>query len=186
MIILILKATALINTNRRNQDSATPSLSYLLRLFFLHNEIDQIKQAVVNNHFPIQLIDKTIKQFLNNAIRNNPEETPKKHKITLFYKNQMTSYYKNEEIQIRKIISDHVKLKEINTAINLLIYCKSRKLKNLIIKLKNNQNPTSVDSNVVYMYKCPEDGCNTTSEYIGHTTNKLRDCLQQHTYKGSI
>ena len=96
----------------------------------------------------------------------------------------MTRYYKNEEKQIRKIISDHVKPKEINTEIKLQIYHKSRKLRNIIIK--NNQNPSIVDSNVVYMYKCPEDGCNTFSEYIAHSTNKIRDRLQQHTYKGSI
>ena len=96
----------------------------------------------------------------------------------------MTSYYKDEEKQIRKIIADHVKPKEIDTEIKLQIYHKFKKLKNLVIK--NNKNPVAVDSNVVYMYKCPEDGCNTISEYIGHTTNKLRTRLLQHTYKGSI
>ena len=34
--------------------------------FLLHNEINGIKQALINNHFPIQLIDRTIKNFLIN------------------------------------------------------------------------------------------------------------------------
>ena len=117
-----------------------------------------------------------MKNFLNSSFKKKTGETSTKQKLTLFYKNQMTSYYKNEEKQIRKIISDHVKPKEINTEIKLQIYYKSRKLKNIITK--NNQNSSIVDSNVVYMYKCPKDGC--------HTTNKIRDRLQQHTYKGSI
>ena len=149
----------------------------------LDNEFRKIKQKLVNNNFPIQLIDKTINNFLTN-INKSEINKQKKDKVTLLYKNQMTSYYKEEEKHLKKIIAKYIKPKTTDNEVEVRIYYKTKKLKNLLIK--NNLNETDTKDHVVYEFKCPENGCNAVSNYIGHTTNALEERLKQHIREGSI
>ena len=146
-----------------------------------HNELENIKQALTNNNFPISLIDKIISKFLLNKLQDPKGDH--KQKIVLYYRNFMTSTYKMEEKKLRKIVEKYVKPTNKEKTINLRIYYKNRKLKNILIK-NNHQQPSEDNARVVYSFSCNEIGCN--SSYIGYTTNKLRDRLLQHTYNGSI
>ena len=145
-----------------------------------HQEINNIRQALTNNNFPINLIDKSINSFLQNKF--NPMSSNQKEIIKLFYKNNMTNNYKQEEKTLRKILQNHVKPTHANTDVKLEIFYKNKKLKNLIIK--NNSQPNTDNANVVYQFSCNETGC--TSSYIGYTTNAVKDRMRQHTYNGSI
>ena len=148
-----------------------------------NNEIDNIKQALINNNFPIQTIDKAINNFISQKITNNIK-SDNIRTIDIYYKNQMTSYYKNDEKQLQKIISKYIKPKEPDKKVKLLIYYKTRKLKNLLIK--NNLNHIENKDHIVYEFTCPENSCNAVSNYIGHSTNTLLERMKQHTREGSI
>lgn len=101
----------------------------------------------------------------------------------LFYKNQMTSNYKQEEQRLRKIIKEHVKSANDTTNIQLFIYYTNKKLSQLF--LKNNQHKKEF-FNVVYMYTCDNDRCQPDQSYIGYTTSTLRQRMTFHAQNGSI
>ena len=77
------------------------------------------------------------------------------NKYTVYYKNQMTNYYKNEEKHLQKIIPKFIKPKEPDKIVKLLIYYKTRKIKNLLI----NKNLSHIDNkdHIVYEFTCPEN-----------------------------
>ena len=52
--------------------------------FLLDNEFKRIKQKLINKNFPIQLIDKTINNFLSN-INKSVIKIQKQNKVTLLY-----------------------------------------------------------------------------------------------------
>ena len=83
---------------------------------------------------------------VTNANPNNEQQTSDKT-IKLFYRNQMTSCYKQTEKELQKIIRDNIKPSENTSNIKLRIYYKNRKLKNLFIK--NNPNKPKDPFNVV-------------------------------------
>ena len=100
-----------------------------------HSEIERIKQLLTNNNFPMELVDKTISQFLNSIMepksRNESEDN-----INFYFENQMTSNYKTEEEKLRKIVDKHISCVSPSSKVNLLIYYKTKKTKNLFIKKK--------------------------------------------------
>ena len=90
-----------------------------------------------------------------------------------------------QEKQLKNIIKKHVKSEN---EIKLCIFYKNRKLKNLLIRNQPARNFLQGDqSNVVYQFKCPEDGCSTVSSlYIGYTTCTLKKRMIEHSYSGAI
>ena len=70
-----------------------------------------------------------------------------------------------------------------SSKIKLLIYYKSRKVGDLLIR--NNPHPRP-DAGVVYRYKCSNDECNSSQSYIGYTECTLTDRMRQHTQHGAI
>ena len=81
----------------------------------------------------------------------------------------MTNTYKMEEKKLRKIIEKYAKPTNKEKTIDIRIYYKNRKLKNILIR-NNHQQPSEDNARVVYSFSCNEIGCN--SSYIGYTTNK--------------
>ena len=83
--------------------SSTPELFQL--------EVARIKQLLTNNNFPMKLIDKTVKKFIEskaNQQNNTATATDEKLKINLFFKNQMNCNYKTDEIHLRRPIDRHI------------------------------------------------------------------------------
>ena len=96
----------------------------------------------------------------------------------LFYRNYMTTNYRQTEQQMKRIISDNIKGINDNR-VELYIYYKNKKVRNLFIQ--NNNNRTIQQHNVVYEYLCDEELCNEVhTSYIGHTTTSLKERFKQH------
>lgn len=146
-----------------------------------HSEVDRIRQLLVNNSFPISVIDSTIQKFVNQKF--DPNEAPRKQQIVLYYRNQYTSQAKMDENALATIINRNVFPVDQSKDIALRIFYKNPKLKYIFIK--NNSSKSSANSHVVYQYTCPEDGCNTVS-YIGYTTCSLAKRFYTHVQSGSI
>ena len=101
----------------------------------------------------------------------------------------MCSNYKTEEKQLKNIVYKFVKPISDDHQLDLCLYYKNRKLKNLFIRNKNKTENSSSRDHVVYMYTCNKDGCNSSvdpQQYIGYTTCTLEERFRTHTQIGSI
>ena len=91
----------------------------------------------------------------------------------------MTYNYKQVEKELQTIIKRNIKPTASSSSVNLRIYYKNKKLKDLLIK--NNMNPSKEQYNVIYKYNCNEVQCTTAqAAYIGHTTTTLKERMKQH------
>lgn len=167
--------------------------TYLHRAFTIssswdnfNTEVNNIKQLLVNNNFPMRLIDNTVKNFLNNKF-SETKNSNNLDKINIYFRNQMTSDYRIREERIKAIIKKNVQPMDSRNKICLNVYYKNLKLKEIIIKNNCQTKSQEETNNVVYQYTCPNVGCSTVNNsYIGYTTNMLKTRLRQHSYNGSI
>ena len=151
-----------------------------------HKEIERIKQILTNNNFPMELIDKNVKEFVTAKFETTLLK-PMKNKIDIFYESQMSSNYKVEEKQLSSIISRHVIPANDDHEVNLRIFYKNKKLKNLIIRNKVNDDKGIPNRHhVVYKYTCNQEGCNSSQTYIGYTTCTIDERFRMHAQTGSI
>ena len=144
-------------------------------------EIKRIRQLLVNNNFPINVVDNTINKVLSNKV--NPENSQKQNSIIIYYRNQYTSNFKSEETNLKNAIKKNVQPSDTTKKVEVRIYYKNRKLKSLFIKNKLFHKKT--DDHVVYQYRCNKIGCNSNS-YIGYTTMKLATRFYSHAQTGAI
>jgi hypothetical protein len=153
-----------------------------------HIEINRIKQLLVNNNFPMSLIEKTVNNFIRQKMQEIPMEDANRTEIKLFYQNQMSAHYKLEEKQLQSIIKKHVTPAQENSELKLLIYYKNPKLRDILMRNRpKSLNPATSDRHhVVYEYTCARDGCNATPKYIGYTTSTVWERFGMHTQTGSI
>ena len=114
------------------------------------------------------LIDKTVSKSLVNKLQDPKRD--QKQKIVLYYRTFKSNTYKMEKMKLRDVIEKYVQPSNKERTINLNIYYKNRKLKNILMK-NNHEQPSEDNARVVYAFSCYETGCN--SSYIGYTTNKL-------------
>lgn len=153
-----------------------------------HKEIERIRKLLINNNFPIGLIDKTINSFLKNKFKDNENiDNASNNDINLYFKGHFSDNYKQKEETLRKIIMNNIEPKETKAKINVITYYKTNTIKNLVIQ--NNPKKVTLDqtNNVVYQYTCPEVGCSSNKQqYIGYTTNTIRKRMTQHSYNGAI
>ena len=100
----------------------------------------------------------------------------------------MNGQYKKDEKVIKDIIKQNVKPTNENEKIDVVIYYKNLKTKNLI--MKNNMTRTQdplMTSWTVYKFKCPNEDCELLNpSYIGQTRNTIKTRLQQHCRDGAI
>ena len=150
-----------------------------------HQEIVRLKQMLTNNNFPMNIIDNTIKSFLDKLFLSDNKLIQDKKQINLFFQGQMSSAYKLEEKELTKIVYEHVKPVNNDNSINLRIYYKNKKLKHLFIRNKSTFKECSDKHHVVYQYCCNKEGCNS-STYIGYTTCTVGERFRMHTQNGSI
>ena len=94
----------------------------------------------------------------------------------------MSSNYKQEENRLKLIIKNNLKPNNLEHQIKLIIYYRTRKLKNLFIKNgPPANNDLATQHHVVYQYSCNKGGCNPTRDiYIGYTTDTLKARMIQH------
>ena len=146
-------------------------------------EIDAARQMLVNNGFTNKAIDRQVRKSIDKWYTQS-QPTPEEDTISLFYKSHYHQEYKKEEKALKEIINNHVKPTN-NCKINLVIYYKSKKTCNLILKNNPSCNQDMLRRrNVVYHFECPEVECQ--HEYIGMTTMRLSKRISCHLQEGAI
>jgi len=103
----------------------------------------------------------------------------------------MSPYYKQDETRLKNIIKDYVSVKDRRDSLNLIIYYRSTKTRNLV--MKNNLTPklrALARTNLIYEYKCQIGECahqnNKSDAYIGLSTCTLSKRLTFHLQNGAI
>ena len=157
----------------------------------LHEELQKVKQILVNNNYSNTLIDREINKLLNKYMQNNslPSKSITSNDITVYYRNQFHSNYKIEERTLKEIIKRGVINKD-NNQLKLAIYYKNDKLRKYITK---NDLTYTYDklkaTNVVYQFKHSYEGSTPQPieyTYIGMTTTTLSRRLTMHLQEGGI
>jgi hypothetical protein len=142
-----------------------------------HQEVDKIKQRLVNNNFPMCIIDEQVRKFISHMVEPGRGRN-KKNKIHLYYESQLCTNYKLEEKQIANIVTKNVIPVNKDDMVQLNVFYKIGKLKNVLIK--NNPHKRTAEFNVVYRYTCNEGECNSRHTYIGYTEQTLQERFKQH------
>ena len=137
-------------------------------------EIKKVKQFLCKNLYPPQLIDKTVKKYLDakTAVSANSEENDCKS----------TSYFKVPYIGLHSKIAQ----KQINTLCNK--FCKNIDIKLAFTSSKvssyfstKDKMPNNLRSCVVYQFNCAF--CNKS--YVGETTRHYNTRVAEHLFKKS-
>ena len=163
--------------------------SYLIRAhrfctsnYELKNEINNIKQILVNNGFPNWLIENEILKF-NNRLDNSDNI----NKIKIYYESQMHCNYKIDEDILKNIVRRYTRTIEPNNKINLIIYYKNKKTSSMIMRNSPYQDNMLKSTNVVYQFQCKTEGCTLqNNKYIGMTSTNLSRRITMHLQMGGI
>ena len=156
----------------------------------VHQELERIRNILVNNNFSLTDIDNQIKTQLHKHFGSQARhsEAQPNTNIKLFYRNRMSTAYKADEKALRDIIARNCIPSDPETNLRLIIYYKSPKTSNLVMN-NNLSKDTSVlkASNVVYEFKCTAGDCarRSNSTYIGYTTTSLSRRLTMHLQTGA-
>ena len=151
-------------------------------------ELRRVSQVLANNGYPKLEVDEVIKRQLDNFMKQDlpRQETPLK--LDLYYKNHMSSAYKEEEKALKRIIYNNVTPVNPDTNLNLVIYYKTRRTSSLV--MKNSCLPQTSplqEVNLVYQYSCNIGDCSRlNSRYIGFTTTTLSKRITAHLQDGAI
>ena len=158
-------------------------------------ESQRIKQTLINNGYTNTFVDKHTRSFLskvNASLHSNSNTVTKQLGVAkeVFYLNQMSSGYKADEVALRKIFNQNVRVVSPNNNLKLVIYYKNLKSCNLV--MCNNPSGRVVrtvsKSNLIYEFKCPRVECTRLNNirYIGETSCTLSRRLSQHLQHGAI
>ena len=151
-----------------------------------YKEVENIKQALINNGFPIYIVDERIKYMIKNVNQQNKHCTTapcQQTYIKLFYHNQMHYNYKSDEKILKTLIHKNILPTDSNKKIKLIIYDDKFKTSNLVIK--NNSSPSIgvlQKTNDIYQFKCPLGDCisENNNKYVGLTSTTLSRRLTMH------
>ncbi|XP_050691560.1 uncharacterized protein LOC126983104 [Eriocheir sinensis] len=148
----------------------------------LHNELERITQVLVNNGYP----NSEVTQAINCALEKwyNPATTStNQNNINLYYRNYMSI---TDERVIKDIIHKNVKPTNAEQTISLIIYYKTSKTANLLIKNRQTPPPAPLqEDHVIYEHTCAIEDCGPHT-YIGMTRTKLTRRLTCHLQNGAI
>ena len=148
-------------------------------------EVTRLKQLFTNNNYPMQVINTIVNSFMSKITSTDTPQPPPSEipPVQFFYRNQMSSQYKQEERNLQRIINRCV-VPRNDARMQLHIYYKNKKLRSLFIK---NNPHASKDHHVVYKYTCAITSlCQQDKYYIGYTTTTLKQRMTMHAQKGSI
>ena len=133
-----------------------------------HCEMEYLKNFFLNNGYPLDLFESTLKKFLNNKF--NPSLILTVPREIRYLK---LPYYGYPSIQIRKQLS--AILKHAFPQVNFRIVFKNNLTIGNYLK-EITKLPTDLYSNVIYQFQCPS--CN--AGYIGSTTRWLKHRIADH------
>jgi hypothetical protein len=152
----------------------------------LKTELRTCKQILVNNGYANKTIDKEISNI--RARQNRKDESTSRGCVTrIYYQNQMNGGHRTDERVLNSIVQNNISCTTVTDRIQLLIYYRSKKVKNLI--MKNNPCKKSgplQETNVIYKFSCLKEGCRLLQNvnYIGLTSTTLSRRLTCHLQAG--
>ena len=152
-------------------------------------EINRSKKILINNGYPNKLVDAEIRKFLKQDSQQTPTTSGVTHKV--FYKNFMNEKYKQDEMSIKRMIKSNVRVKNSNDRLQIIIYYKSTKTKDFIMKNNLLPKPRELSkTNLIYDYDCKIGECmhlpKKQVRYSGLTTCTLSRRLTYHLQNGAI
>ena len=158
-----------------------------------NRELNHIKQLLTNNGYPISFIDsitnKTISAYLHRQDRPDQPTADTSTTHILYFKNQMSPAYKNDEKTLKTIIHRNIKAKNPDDHVKLVIYYKNPTTKSLVLRNNMSNDPSMLKkTNVVYHYICKKGDCalHNNSGYIGNTTTTLSRRITMHLQQGGL
>ena len=101
-------------------------------------EIKHAKQILINNGYTNSEVDTEIRRFLTN-LNQQTTKTPENNRYVLYFRNYMNTSYQHDERSLKEIITDNISMKNKEDKLQLVIYYKSLKTCNMVIK--NNLTP---------------------------------------------
>ena len=134
-----------------------------------HTEVTFLKDYFLCNGYPSQLIDKTIKTFLNLTLNPTPPVTTVNKDIRYF----KLPYMGRLSFEVRKSLKDILRDAYPQIKFNF-VFTNTNTIRNFL-KNKLKPNP-DLCSNVVYLFKCPS----CQSRYIGSTSRWLKHRILEH------
>ena len=161
-----------------------------------HREVKHIKQLLANNNYPISMIDATTNSTISAYLDRQrtpdsqdaaPPNTTTIHK--LYYKNQMSQSYRQEEKALKTIINRNIKVRNPSDKLQLTIHYKNASTKSLILRNNPSNDPSPLKrTNVIYHYRCQKGDCALLANngYIGQTTTTLSRRITMHLQHGGI
>ena len=145
----------------------------------LHTELNRIRQVLANNNYPQATVDDIIRRIMNNHMTPKPRDPATD--LAIYVKLTSIKNFKQDSNQLKSIVKEHVKPTDSSNTIKLVPYFKPQKL----LSCFSTRVPTVPlkTSHVVYQHYCSMGGCNAT--YIGYTSCRLEQRIQQHRYRSS-
>ena len=119
--------------------------------------------------------------FNDNLKTSTKNETRETEAIVLYYRNQMTAAYKEDEKVLRDIVNRNVI--PVDHKLQLRIFYKNKRTSNMVLKNNMGRDPELQRTNVIYRWICPNGDCklqNREVDYIGRTTTTLSRRLTMH------
>ena len=142
--------------------------------YSIHTEIDFLTKYFQNNKFPLHLIQRNIRAFLNKTLSptiNTETEKPSFHYISL-------PYYGLSSYDVRKKLNKTLKHCYPKTIFRFIFT--NTKTINSMFKHKESL-PTFLTSNIIYEFKCPH--CNM--RYLGKTERNITLRFAEHSGKSA-
>ena len=152
-------------------------------------EISRAKQILINNGYSNNVVDGEIRKFLKNETTPKQVSTRTAHNV--YFRNFMNTSYKAEEIALKKVIQSGVTMKNANDKLNVIIYYKTTKTKELFMKNNLVSKPRDLaKTNLIYDFECQEGECQHLPppqvRYTGLTTCTISRRLSLHLTSGAI
>jgi hypothetical protein len=149
-----------------------------------HNNIEILKQSLINNGYPNKLFDSVLANYLSKQQNSQQPEPGTSH--TVYYQNQYSQSYKVDERTIKAIVKNNTHCINQTDKLKLTIYYKTNAINSLV--MRNNQSPKTPplkQTNIIYEYTCNNGECELQKcSYIGLTTTTLSRRLTMHLASG--
>ena len=157
----------------------------------LHAEISRMKQVLINNGFPNHIVDRDVEIVMNNISTGRKSSRDTTNTIKVYYANQMNNNYKTDEKVIKNIIKNKVTPKDSTTRMELIIYYKNQKTRQLVMKNNLTAEKRQIDKTcAIYHYTCPHDVCKRQTDknnaYTGYITMTVSRRLSYHKSNGAM
>ena len=151
-----------------------------------HLELERATQVLINNGYSNSLVSSVIKSHLDKWYLQKDDTTSTEPPINLYYKNYISIHYKIDEDIIKDIVNKNVRPTDPSRKINLIIYYKSKKTSNLLLRNRPATSKTYLqEDHIIYEHTCNNEECGPHS-YIGMTRTKLTRRLTCHLQSGAI